>query len=144
MMELPPHNGGPSARYGLEISRRSDWIKSLSHAELAVIEAAGRRLAQAGRTLCDENTHLTRDLCSRFLPARGLPARGLLVRYLPERVGRCGKFDYGTPRLETEWHTAGASRWRHERPRNQLKDQIGRNRTREAGDRPAGRGRGVV
>jgi hypothetical protein len=47
MFELPSQIGGPSAWYGSEISRRSDWIEPLSGAELAEIEAASLPLATA-------------------------------------------------------------------------------------------------
>jgi TfdA family taurine catabolism dioxygenase TauD len=47
MIELPPHIDGPSAWYGSEISRRSDWIEPMTSAELAEIEAASRPLARA-------------------------------------------------------------------------------------------------
>jgi hypothetical protein len=47
MKELPPHIGGSSAWYGSEISRRSDWVESLTDAELAEIETASGQLAGA-------------------------------------------------------------------------------------------------
>lgn len=47
MIDLPPQIDGPSAWYGSEIGRRSDWIEPLTSAELAEIEAASRPLARA-------------------------------------------------------------------------------------------------
>jgi hypothetical protein len=89
-MELPPHIDGPSAWYGSEISRRSDWIEPLSNAELAEIEAASAPLARAeseGKPLCRDdfplptlqprlNVILDEVLQGRgFVLIRGLPVR---------------------------------------------------------------------
>ena len=49
MMELPSPLDGPSAWYGPDMAGRSDWIESLSPAELAEIESASRQLARAER-----------------------------------------------------------------------------------------------
>jgi hypothetical protein len=45
MIDVPPPICGSSAWYGPDLARRSDWIESLSPAELAEIESASRRLA---------------------------------------------------------------------------------------------------
>jgi hypothetical protein len=41
-IDLPPEVGGPSAWYGPEVARRSDWIQALSSTEIAEIELAVR------------------------------------------------------------------------------------------------------
>ncbi len=56
-VELPPAIEGPSAWYGHEMARRSDWIEILSPAELAEIESAARPLARRG----DDWATLQRD-----------------------------------------------------------------------------------
>jgi hypothetical protein len=45
MMEIPPALDGPSAWYGPDMARRSDWIEFLSPDELVEIESASRQLA---------------------------------------------------------------------------------------------------
>jgi hypothetical protein len=47
MTELPPPISGPSAWYGPDVALRTDWIESLSPAEVSEIEAASQRLMQA-------------------------------------------------------------------------------------------------
>ena len=89
-MELPPHIDGPSAWYGSEIGRRSDWIESLSSAELAEIEAASLSLARAeseGKTLRRDDFPLS-TLRPRLSAVRDevLHGRGfVLTRGLPVR-----------------------------------------------------------
>jgi hypothetical protein len=48
MSELPPAVNGPSAWYGPDVLARTDWIESLSSAEIEEIETASKRLAHAG------------------------------------------------------------------------------------------------
>src|SRR5580704_11585478 len=47
MLDVPPAICGPSAWYGPDMAERSDWIESLSPAELAEIESASRALELA-------------------------------------------------------------------------------------------------
>jgi hypothetical protein len=94
MAELPPEIDHPSAWYGPAVAGRSDWIESLSPAELSEIEAASRQLAASE---CDWE-RLTRSdfplpTLSRRLPKirdEVLDGRGfVLLRGLPvERWGR--------------------------------------------------------
>jgi hypothetical protein len=45
--ELPPSIQGPSAWYGPDLAARTDWIEHLSDSEVAEIDQASRRLAEA-------------------------------------------------------------------------------------------------
>jgi hypothetical protein len=47
MFDLPPALDGPSAWYGPDVAGRSEWIETLSRAELAEIESASGRLTEA-------------------------------------------------------------------------------------------------
>ena len=47
MDELPPVIQGPSAWYGPDLAARGDWIEHLSETEIAEIDAAAERLANA-------------------------------------------------------------------------------------------------
>jgi hypothetical protein len=94
MIDVPPPISGPSAWYGPDMANRSEWVESLSPAELAEIESASRRLAL---TEADWAT-LTRDdfplptlsprltrILDEVLEGRGF----VLLRGLPvERWGR--------------------------------------------------------
>ncbi len=93
-MEIPPALDGPSAWYGPDMAGRSDWIESLSPAELAEIESASRQLAleehdwatvsRADFPLPTLSTRLDRIL-EEVLDGRGF----VLLRGLPiERWGR--------------------------------------------------------
>jgi hypothetical protein len=46
--ELPPEITGPSAWYGPDMAKRTDWIEQLSDAEIAEIETATNRLIASG------------------------------------------------------------------------------------------------
>jgi hypothetical protein len=89
-MELPPHIDGPSAWYGSEIVRRSDWVEPLSNAELAEIEAASLPLSRAeseGKPLCRDDFPLPTlqprlsAILDEVLRGRGF----VLIRGLPIR-----------------------------------------------------------
>jgi hypothetical protein len=47
MFELPPAIDGPSAWYGPDVSRQSDWIETLTADEVAEVESAARRFEHA-------------------------------------------------------------------------------------------------
>ncbi|HEU4391017.1 MAG TPA: hypothetical protein VFV34_24640, partial [Blastocatellia bacterium] len=42
---MPPRIEGPSAWYGPEVARRTDWIEYLSRTEVQEVERAAKRLA---------------------------------------------------------------------------------------------------
>jgi hypothetical protein len=94
MIQIPSAIDGPSAWYGPAIAHRSDWVESLSSAELDEIESAGRQLALAERDWATLNQNdfplprLNRRLervLDEVLEGRGF----VLLRGLPvERWGR--------------------------------------------------------
>lgn len=47
MLELPPELSGPEVWRGPEMAARSDWVETLSDAEVAEVEAAARPLAES-------------------------------------------------------------------------------------------------
>jgi hypothetical protein len=94
MTEFPPAIGGPSAWYGPDLADRVPWVEVLSPAELAEIERAAQRLAQAEidwQALRPDDFPLPTlhrrlaDLLHEVLDGRGF----VLLRGLP--VGRWGR-----------------------------------------------------
>src|SRR5262245_3120762 len=50
-LNLPPEIDGPSAWYGPELARSSEWIENLSSTEISEVERAAKRLASSSREI---------------------------------------------------------------------------------------------
>jgi len=91
LFELPVEITGPSAWYGPQIARRTDWIQTVGDEEIAEIELAVQRLGELGlepATLRREDFPLpTLGLRLRRMLAEVLEGRGfVLLRGLPVRA----------------------------------------------------------
>lgn len=94
MPELPPEILGPSAWYGPQMARRTDWIETFNEVEIAEIEAAARRFSASNidpATLRREHFPLSmlaprlQQILDQVLNGRGF----VLLRGLPvERWSR--------------------------------------------------------
>src|SRR5262245_52643114 len=53
LVNLPPEIQGPSAWYGTDLARQSDWIEHLTPTELSEVESAASLLASEARDIVD-------------------------------------------------------------------------------------------
>src|SRR5258708_29019499 len=79
LLHLPPEVRGPSAWYGPDLTRHSDWLESLSQTEVAEVEDATQRLVLGSKDIVAIRVE------DFPLPTLGLRLRGLLDEVLGGR-----------------------------------------------------------